>query len=222
MFVVLLGVFDYDRGWNWDTLEYSGFWTLEGFIRHLFFNGFHPVFPWTAFLLTGMVLGRQDMRMPRVRRLVLLWGLALTVVAAVLSAGLVRWLSWGASVTQLQEIQALFGMGPMPPMPLYMLSSAGTATAVIAVCISVTERFPDAPGLWPFISTGRLALTLYVAHVVVGMGLLGAIGRLKDQSPSFAMGSALTFCLLALLCAHWWCTRFARGPLEWAMRRISS
>ena len=45
-FVVLLLLFDYEKGWNWSTLEYSGFWTPTGMIRHLFFNGFHPVIPW--------------------------------------------------------------------------------------------------------------------------------------------------------------------------------
>ena len=40
--------------------SYAGFWTPWGMIRHLFFNSFHPVFPWTAFLLAGMWLGWQD------------------------------------------------------------------------------------------------------------------------------------------------------------------
>ena len=54
VFVVLMPLFDYEQGWNWETLAYTGFWTPSGMIRHLFVNGFHPVFPWAAFLLVGM------------------------------------------------------------------------------------------------------------------------------------------------------------------------
>ena len=42
---------DYESGWNFEELTYSGFWTIDGFIRNLFFNGFHPVFPWLGFFL---------------------------------------------------------------------------------------------------------------------------------------------------------------------------
>ena len=42
-------------------------------------------------------------------------------------------------------------------------------------------------------ATGQLALTLYVAHVVIGMGLLSTLGRIEDESLPFAVGSALVF-----------------------------
>ena len=51
---------DFDRGWNWATLSYRDFWTIEGFLRHSLFNGWHPVFPWAAFLLWGMWLGASE------------------------------------------------------------------------------------------------------------------------------------------------------------------
>ena len=39
----LLYWFDYETGWNLDTLEYLDFWEFDGFLRNLFINGFHPV-----------------------------------------------------------------------------------------------------------------------------------------------------------------------------------
>jgi uncharacterized protein len=48
--IILLGlislvVFNYEQGWNWETLEYADFWTLSGFLRHSLYNGWHPVLP---------------------------------------------------------------------------------------------------------------------------------------------------------------------------------
>lgn len=85
LFVVLFLLFDYETGWDWVTLTYLDFWQMPGMIRHSFFNGFHPVIPWTAFLLVGMWLGRQDVANPLFRKK-LLWGsLALVVVAETIS-----------------------------------------------------------------------------------------------------------------------------------------
>ena len=100
-------------------------------------------------------------------------------------------------------------------------TAENTACAVIAACIALGERFAEASWLKPLVATGQLALTLYVAHVVVGMGLLEALGRLENQSPPFAIGSALVFSGLSILFAHLWRKRFKRGPLEAIMRRLT-
>jgi len=99
-FCALMFLFDYEKGWDWSTLSYAVLWAPAGMVGHIFFNGFHPVVPWLAFLLLGMILGRQDMRSPAVRRRVFVWGVGVAVAAA-------------------------FGTGPMPPMPLYMLAGGG-------------------------------------------------------------------------------------------------
>ena len=220
-FVVLLFVFNYEVGWDFETLTYSGFWTPRGMIRHLFFNGFHPVFPWTAFLLAGMWLGRQDLRDPAVGRRVLVGSVGVAVVAEAASWLLVRTLSTGTSMLEDEIVEALFGTAPMPPMPLYLLAGGGTAIAVIVGCIFLTERYDTARWIPPLVATGQLALTLYVAHVVLGMGTLEVLGRLENQSPPFAIGSALIFCLLSVVFSHFWKQRFRHGPLEWVMRKMT-
>ena len=217
-FVLMLFVFDYEAGWDWEALSYSGFWTPDGMIRHLFFNGFHPVFPWTAFLLIGMWLGRKDLRDPALRKRILLTSLIVGALAEGLSWLLIEALSNG---TADADVAALFGTEPMPPMPLYLLAGAGTAIVVIAASIALTERFAEARWIRPIVSTGRLALTLYVAHVVIGMGTLETLGMLENQSPPFAIGSALLFCILSVVFSHFWKQRFQQGPLEWLMRKLT-
>lgn len=213
-FALLASVFNYEQGWNWQTLVYADFWSLPGFLRNLFFNGFHPVFPWAGFLLLGIALGRLDLRAPAVRARVFAAGLLLALAGEALVWWGAAHASPGAGIWVL-----MWSAQPMPPLPLYWLAASGTACAVIAACVAAGERWRDARWLAPLVHTGQIALTLYVAHVLVGMGVLDAVGRLENQSFAFAVGSAALFCAAAVLFAHLWRLRFKLGPLEWLMRR---
>jgi hypothetical protein len=39
-FLVMMLSIDYESGWNFEELTYSGFWTIDGFIRNLFLMDF--------------------------------------------------------------------------------------------------------------------------------------------------------------------------------------
>lgn len=221
VFVVLLAFFDYTTGWNFETLEYAGFWTLDGMIRHLFFNGFHPVFPWAAFLFLGMWLGRLDLQDGALRRRLLAWAAGVWVLTegasyALVSYGLRAWPEMPS-----EDVEALFGTAPMPPMPQYLLAGGGLALVVIVLCLEAAERWGDAHWLRALVATGKLSLTLYVAHVLVGMGTLETMGWLENQSIERALASAAVFCILGTVFAVLWLRRFRSGPLEWVFRRLA-
>ena len=185
---------------NWQTLRDSNFWTVEGMVFRLYLNGFHSIFYWTVFLLIGMWLGRQEVHYPRVRRDVLLGGIVVALVAEC-----ILWMR-------------LFDFPQF--MPLAFFATCGTAAAIIGGSLMLTEKYPSAKWTKPFIATGRLALTLYVAHLIIGGGLLKALGVL-DKTLPLAIGSAVIFCICAVVFSHFWRKRYDRGPLEWGMRRIT-
>ncbi|ELZ78143.1 hypothetical protein C455_10688 [Haloferax larsenii JCM 13917] len=220
-FVVLLFAIDYERGWDFATLTYTNFWTVRGMVRHLLYNGFHPVFPWVAFLLYGMLLGRLNLQNVTLRRRVLAGALAVVAVAESASWMLTETLASSLSSVPQSDIVSLFGTQPMPPMPLYILAGAGTATVVITGCLELCEYVSNEDLLEPFVSTGQMALSLYVAHVLLGMGALEMVGRLENQSPPFAMASALTFSALGIVFSYLWLQRYSRGPLEQVMRTVT-
>lgn len=226
-FAVLLFVGDYEAGWNFETITYTDFWTPAGQVRHLFFNGFHPVAPWLAFLLLGIWLGRRGLADRAVRRRVLLAGAAAAAFAETVSALLLRRFGAGLTGEEAEIVTAVFGTSPMPPMPLYLLASAGTAAAVIALAVGVSaspfsRRAAAKPIHDALAAAGRLSLTVYVAHVLVGMGTLEALGRLDgEQSLESALAASALFYLLAVLFAVLWTKRFRRGPLEAALRRFA-
>jgi uncharacterized membrane protein YeiB len=222
-FVVLLLVFDYDHGWDWESLTYVDFWTAAGMVRHLFYNGFHPVVPWTAFLLVGIWLGRRDMTDPTIRRKIFAGGLAATLLAETASWVLTPWMLIQFTGQDPMDIQALCGTAPIPPMPFYMLSAGGTALMLIVACVVLTDNISAVRRLLnPLITTGQFALTFYVAHVVLGMGVMEALGRLNNQELTTAVVSALCFCAIGVTAAVVWRKFFDRGPLEWVLRKITA
>lgn len=209
---------EYSLGWDWEKLVYLDFWTPRGFVRNLLYNGFHPVIPWLAFLLLGMWLGRKNWTDRAMCKRLLVLGLLGAVGVETLSLFLVKVAS--PPLTP-EDALAVFGTRPMPPMPLYMIAAAGSAVTVIVLSVLVARRHAGAAWLKPLVSTGQLALTLYVGHVVVGLAPLAVVDKLEGRGTvAFSMAWAGGFCLCAILFAYAWRKRFRRGPLEWLMRRI--
>jgi uncharacterized membrane protein YeiB len=68
---------------------------------------------------------------------------------------------------------------------------------------------------------GRQTLTLYVAHIVLGMGTLEALGMLGGQSLAQSVTASVAFCALATLYAWVWARWFKRGPIEALMRKTA-
>nr|MDJ0498184.1 DUF418 domain-containing protein [Acidimicrobiia bacterium] len=203
-----------------DDLSYRNLATPVGFVRNLFFDGLHPVFPWLVFYLFGMWLGRTDLRDPAWRRRILMWAIPLLVLVETAA-----WAALGPKGSRAEGLsdeawQWLFSVEMLPPMPLYLIAGIATACLVIVGSIVVGERVRESI-TWPLVATGQLALTLYVAHVIVGMGVLEAMGRLENQSLPFIVSASLVFCGVAVIWSTWWRSKHQRGPLEWLMRRLS-
>ncbi len=210
VFVALLFVIDYEAGWNWETYDYTGFWTPSGFVRNLMFNGWHPLVPWMSFLLMGFVLARLELgKVGTQNKLVLYGGGALGAAYA---------LSFVLSSDP--ELAELVSVSPIPPGPLYMLAGAGAAAMSIGICLWV---FRNGAVSWlePFVRTGKQALSLYILHIVIGMGTLEGLGMLGGQSAETAIIAASLFIIVSVIYAIVWAKFFRTGPFEWLMRKLA-
>jgi uncharacterized membrane protein YeiB len=215
-FVTMIFTLDYDIGWNWEDYSYTGFWTPSGFLRNLFFNGWHPVVPWLGFLLFGIVLSRLPLAARRTQRALALAGLAALLMASALSRALSSWLA-----PLGPELADLLTTSPIPPMPLYTLAGLGAASFTIGLCLMAEVRLAAWGVLALTAPAGRQTLTLYIAHILIGMGTLEALGLVGGQTPEAALLAALLFCAAATLYARLWTRRFRRGPVEALMRRLA-
>lgn len=207
---IALFLFDYETGWDFDTLKYADFWTLPGFLRHSFYNGWHPVFPWAAFLLIGMWVGRMDLGARRVQLRLIAWGTAVALLTTLITSAL------GSLDPELVEILSVH---PIPPTPFYILAGSGTAIAALGLILLITPFLTRLRMNNLLAAPGKMSLTLYMAHIYIGMGLLEAMGKLDGSlSTGAVFAISLTFCAIAALFARLWFFKFRRGPLEALMR----
>jgi uncharacterized membrane protein YeiB len=217
-FVALFLVLDFEKNWDWDTLTYSRLWTPTGLIRNLFYDGFRSVLPWTGFVFFGMWLGRRDLLDRAVNRRVALAALATAGGAEVTSWLCVRSLLAHPHGMEPGTVKALFGTESLPALPLFLLASGGEAVAVIALCVRVatTSR------AWqPLAATGQMALTWYVAHIVLGLGAVVALGLVASQALPVAAGCGVGFFMVAVVLSWLWKMVSRHGPLEWALRKAA-
>ena len=217
----LLYWFDYETGWNLDTLAYLDFWEFGGFLRNLFINGFHPVLPWVSFMLVGFWYGKQDLNNDQFLKKVIGVSSAVFIGIQFLSYFSIRILSNGNEET-LSNLSEIIGTNPMPPLPIYMLNGIAIAILVISLCILLGKNYATNKVVVALNNTGQLALTFYVAHVVLGMGLIEAISpsEMGAYSIQFSVTYALFFSLTCIVFANLWLKHKPLGPLEWIMKMI--
>ncbi|SAI69552.1 Predicted membrane protein [Bordetella ansorpii] len=203
--------FDYARGWDWHSLRYDGFWTWGGFVRNLLFNGFHPVLPWLALFLYGMLLGQ--FALPRAR---MQWMLMAGGALAMGAASGVAWLGEGTVGGWLVST------APMPPGPVYLLMGVGVASVAIGASLRIAGGWPGGP--WrALLPAGRMTLSLYLAHILLGMSTLQALGALDGSwTLSETAAAASVFVACGTVFAWAWSRVMPQGPVETLMRKVTS
>ncbi|WP_105169954.1 DUF418 domain-containing protein [Pseudoalteromonas sp. T1lg23B] len=220
-FLLLLGLFNYEQGWNWDTLTYTDMWSWQGMFRHLFFNGFHPIFPWSAFLIFGIWLARQPLFDQSFQFRVCKWALLILVTTETTLWLFRRWLTLDVPNHEASELGVLLSSQMMPPLPTYMVSASCSATIVLIACIWIAQKYHQHGVIKHLAQVGKLSLTFYVAHVLIGMGTLEALNMLGGQTIETALWCATVFCLVAILLSAMWLAKFKSGPLETIFRLIT-
>ncbi len=219
-------VLDYGVGWRWTDLSHPDFWTPLGQARNLLYNGWHPLLPWSAFLLAGMALGRLDLGMPEVQMRLLLGGVAAGALAAVVSAaGEAAFMEEGALdmfglPNDWRHPVVLLGRSSIPPTPLYVVAAGGQAVAVLAACLMAGSLWGGTVWAGTLAATGRMALTLYVVHVLFCLGVLEELGWPSASGREGAAQRTAVFLAVAVPACSLWLRFFRAGPLESVMRRL--
>ena len=222
LYPILMFLFNYESGWNFTTLEYTDFWTFNGFFRNLFFNGFHPVIPWAAFMLVGLWFGKQNLTDTSFVKKAAWVSFTIFILTQLISKFAITFLSDGNQNTT-EELQTLLGTSPMPPLPIYMTSGSSIAIFIISICVLISKKLENNFIIKALTKTGQLALTFYVAHVILGMGLIEVISdtELGEHSLSFSISYGLLFSFGCIVFAIIWTKYKKSGPLEWIMRKIT-
>ncbi|MFD1992724.1 DUF418 domain-containing protein [Paenibacillus nicotianae] len=214
---LFLLLFNYAKGWDASFHEYVDFWKISGFLRNLFLNGFHPLFPWFSFFLIGMWLGRKDWTNLQYRKKIFVLSLTGTFIFETISYLCIRFSSpW----LDYESATYLFTTKPMPPTTLYICSATCSALCVLTACFYIIDKTSTFWLTQSFIYTGQLSLTHYIGHVLIGLEFLQLIGYLENKNLVFSTSYSFLYFVFALIFSYFWRKRIDRGPIELMMRKL--
>ncbi len=165
IFHLLFAIIPYDTGWNFKTLEYKDFWTVNGFLRNTLYNGWNSIFPWVAYFFVGMWLGRLDWNVFKTQKKMFLIGFGLLISIISLQHYAINNI---INKNLLQYITADY----MPPFLPFMLSTSGFALMLISTFMFIGGEFENNKYAKLFASTGQMTLTHYISHLTIGMIIL--------------------------------------------------
>ncbi|MDF3027766.1 MAG: hypothetical protein K0S23_2073 [Fluviicola sp.] len=223
VFHILLLIIPIETGWGFNFFLYTDFWSLKGFLRNTFYNGWNSFFPWVAYFLLGMWLGKLNWNGIALKRRVFLIGLGLFLL---IKFG--RFLAFHDYFDPFWTNYILAEY--FPPYLPFMLITIGFALMVIPVCIALGERFSNNQFILALQKTGQMTLSLYVIHLTLGMIILGLLtgktytGLLEDEKPTppaYIFAYAVLFYIFSVFFSVLWRKRFNHGPFESLMRKIS-
>lgn len=197
-------------------------------LRELTITGYYPVFPWLAYVLVGLGIGRLTLSSTRVAAALLAGGAALAVAAWVTStvlldngalehlvaAGLGGHPASPFDFAAVVNNTSFYGTtpatswwwlvvaAPHTATPFDLLHTIGTSAAVLGLMLLVAPRAK--PLVWPLAAIGGMTFTLYTLHVVLLSGPLG-----EHDLTTYLMHVAIMFAI-----AMPWRAFIGRGPLE--------
>lgn len=212
--LILQILIPYHQGWHPSFHEYLDFYTLRGFLRHTFYNGYHPFFPWFSFMLIGLWMSRFRLKQVQVRGIALLSGAGALIVEGV-SKGII------ALSGHAEWALYFFDTKPINPSVMYILAGICWSILFISLCIMLTQKFEDAKMVIVFNEMGKMALSHYIFHSIVVLSIFYGIDGLAYRNTFFVfLLSGLTF-LWMMIFSYFWQKRFSKGPVESLMRKIS-
>lgn len=224
VFHVLLLIIPFEKGWNFDTLEYTDLWSIPGFIRNTFYNGWNSVFPWIAYFTTGMYLGRLHWTLLITKKRVFLLGAALFIPVTILQI-------CAQNIFTNKELIEIITADYLPPLLPFLLSTIGFGLMLIAGFMYSSSFFLENKFIQNLATTGQMTLTHYIAHLTIGMIIFSLLsgkpyGAKINQTASVHPLWILTFSIVYFIFSYYfskiWKTKYKNGPLETLMRKISS
>ncbi len=190
--------------------------SAEG-IESLFFDGFYPLFPVGAFFITGIILGRINLRSERVAATLAGVGTVVGVGIPVVASGLVSRFGFqtdfgGNAGDGMFHLTRLLDAQGHSAMPAWVLSALGTSIAIVGVSVLVAPRAPRLVS--PIVAVGSLSLTYYVYQAWLTNVVPPTTETTLGAEWTFTVVVYGSFIVLALLWRVW----FRVGPLERVLR----
>lgn len=207
---VILQYIDYSAGWKRLGYQLADFWTVHGFLTNLLANGFFPVFPWLLYPIFGTVLG--DYLLASVRQ-----GREKDFALGCITAGAVF-----VSVALVLASHFSWEISFYPTTILHVLLFLGVVLLLFGVFFRLLDIEHQPTNIAePILFLGRVSLSMYILHILVGPVLFRTIGWLN----AFSVYQVLAFDVGMVVFLGLFCYRSLRiighGPFEYLLRKVS-
>jgi uncharacterized membrane protein YeiB len=187
--------------------------SISAYLSSATLSGFFPLIPWTGLMLIGTVAGELSFPAPSRNPGVagpsgnISWPMALLAAFLVFSG------TAGAAGGMPMEF--------FPPSLPFCLLASGLCVAAIAVASVLPGRHSNDKRVRPLASAGRLSLTFFVAHHLIGYEAFSAAGMMRSFDTPVALAMVLFAWAIALAVAVVWSTKDYRYSLEWLLGRLA-
>jgi uncharacterized membrane protein YeiB len=189
--------------------------TPRNLLIRTFVDYTHPVFPWIAFFIAGILLGRYIHRFTEIR--LRLMFVAVLMMLATHGANFV----FTPSIKVSDRDSIVTKLLSTEPLDRGILFSLGTlATAIVALCfVSLVVELKPKSLLVKFLArAGRMTLSVYLLHVVFFNLIVHRLHWVSATGLDTALVLSMSFYVVALFLANGWNKRFGLGPAERAYR----
>lgn len=221
LFYNILSFFlNYETGWNFKTIEYLDFWSIKGFFRNLFFNGFHPILAWTPFMLIGFWFGNKNLTNKKLVVKYLITSSILFFTTIVVSFFVTKALKENKT---LSDFLYYTETTPMPPLIFFSIIGVSFSIMIVSLCIIFCSKYKNLSFVKTIANMGKLALTFYLLHVFVGMYFFSLIfeKHIGNINNMFSVLYALFFNLCCILISCFYFKKYSTGPFEFFLKKIS-
>ena len=186
--------------------------TPRNLLIRVFIDYTHPLFPWLAFFIVGILLGRATNRLGSIRLRLLAIGVAATTVPYFINATVN---SIAATSSQNDErLRHLASTRPFDRGVLYVVSALGIVIIVFTIVTYFCERFSDSWIVNFAQHAGQMTLTIYLAHIFIYNVVVNWFKLITPTGLDTAMMFSVGVYLTGVFWANWWFKRFGRGPAE--------
>ncbi len=220
---VLLMIIPFESGWDFTSLQYTDFWTVTSFLRNTFYNGWNPVFPWVAYFLLGMYLGRLNWFDKAVKLQVL--------ISSVIVYVCIQGLNYMALQPGFNESLAFYITADyLPPTIPFMLGTASYGSILLVIMMWLGEKAGNTKMARWLASTGQMTLSHYILSLTMGMLVFAVVvsksytGKVmigEPVNPLCILSYAIIYFSMSVLFSVLWKRKFNHGPFEMLMRKVS-
>ena len=223
IFHLLLFVIPYETGWNFETLEYKDFWTIWGFLRNTFYNGWNSIFPWTAYFTVGMYLGRLNWIEFKIQKRIFIIGFLMFGIVTLLQF-------FSTQLFTSKDLLFYINADYLPPFIPFIMSTMGFGFMLISFFMFVGIKVAENKFAQDIAKTGQMTLTHYISHLTIGMITFAVltgknyVAKITEQAttnPFLIFGFAMIYFVISFYFSKLWTRKFKNGPFETLMRKIS-